>query len=265
MLATLAERNPQWLREHPEVARRFSGPGRLGWLSYGWGTVSLATLVAFQTGLWPQRWSPVALAMARWETLKELNTLLLVPGVIAFAITGLLFTRWLTSAVPLVDRRHATLAPRTLDDFVPRWAQIAVYAVATLSLAAWLVVAASGWNTTSSFQGRLAFILLMTPLFLLCPRVSVRRRPQAVDRIFGPAYRRTEVRYGMAMSLVLAVVGALQLYEELAGPVAFDISRVMHLGLVLCVTAGILRLARFAKDPGGPRVSGRVRAIECAA
>jgi hypothetical protein len=194
--------------------------------------------------------------MARWETLKELNTLLLLPGLVAFVGAGVLFSRWLTSTVPLVERRRATLERRTLDDFVPRWTQIALYAAIALNLAAWLALAALGWHTTAKFWDRLLLVLVMTPIFLFFPRLSVRRPPQALDRIFGPAFRRTEVRYGLAMNLVLPVDGGFRLYEELAETVAFDVSRAMHLGLVLCVTAGILRLAQFARGQTGPDAAG---------
>ena len=253
-LATVADRNPQWLGNHPDVVRRVSGSSPMLWLSYAWGLVSLATLVAFQAGLWPREWSPEALDMARWDTLKELNTLLFLPGLIVFVVAGVLFRRWLTSTVPLVEHRQATLERRTLDDFVPRWAQVAVYAVIALNLAAWVAVAALGWNTTPEFWSRFVLVLVMTPIFLFFPRLSVRRPPQALDRIFGPTFRRTEVRYGYAMNLVLPVVGTFRLYEELSAKV--DASRAMHLGLVLCVTAGILRLAQFARRPAGPGTSG---------
>jgi hypothetical protein len=194
--------------------------------------------------------------MARWETMKELNTLLLLPGLVALVAAGVLFGRWLSKTVPLVERRRATLAPRTLDDLVPRWAQVAVYAAVALDLAAWLAVAASGWHTTPAFWQRFLLVLVMTPVLLLLPRVGVRRPPQALDRIFGPAFRRTEVRYGMAMNLVLPIVGASQLYEELAATTAFDVDRIMHLGVVLCVSLGILRLAQFAGGQTGPDRTG---------
>ena len=254
-LATVADRNPQWLRDHPDVAARLRG-GRVRWWYYAWGIVSLSALIAFQAGLWPRQWSPVALGMARWETLKELNTLLFVPGMVVFVGAGVLFSRWLTSTVPPLERRRATLERRTVDDFVPRWAQVAVYALIALNLAAWLGIAALGWNATPEFWSRFVLLLVMTPIFLFLSRLSIRRPPQALDRIFGPAFRRIEARYGLAMNLVLPVVGAFRLYEEFADTTAFDVSRAMHLGLVLCLTAGILRLARFAKGQAGADGAG---------
>ena len=262
-LATVADRNPQWLRDHPDVAAKLSG-SQVRWLCHAWGLVSLAALFAFQVGLWPGQWSPEALDMARWETLKELNTLLLLPGLVAFIGAGVLFSRWLNSTVPLAARRQATLEPRTLDDFVPRWAGTAVYALIALHLAAWLAVAAGGWHMTPEFWDRFLLMLAMTPVFLFFPRLGVRRPPQALDRIFGPAFRRTEVRYGLAMNLVLPIVGSLRLYEELADAVAFDVSRATHLGLVLCVSAGILRLAQFGKEQTGPDAAERWSATSAA-
>ena len=166
------------------------------WVYYAWGLVSLAALFAFQTGRWPRQWSPEALGMAHWETLKELNTLLLLPGLVAFVGVGVLFSRWLTSTVPLVEHRRATLERRTLDDFAPRWMQIAVYGAIALNFAAWLARAAFGWHTTAMFWDRFLLVLVMTPIFLFLPQLSVRRPPQALDRILGIAFRRTEVRYG---------------------------------------------------------------------
>jgi hypothetical protein len=91
-------------------------------------TLRLEALVAFQAGLRPRPWSPEALAMARWDLLKELNTILLVPGVAAGAGAAVLVRRWVASTVPRVERRQATLERRTLDDVVPNWAQVTVYA-----------------------------------------------------------------------------------------------------------------------------------------
>ena len=262
-LATVADRNPQWLRDHPDVAARLSGSqGR--WWYHAWGLVSLATLFAFQAGLWPRQWSPEALATARWDMLKDLNTLLLLPGLVVFIGAGVLFSRWLTATVPLAARRQATLAPRALDDFVPRWAWTTVYALIALNLAAWLTVAVGSWHTTPKFWGRFVLMLALTPVFLFFPRLGVRRSPQAVDRIFGPAFRRTEVRWGLAMNLVLPIAGAFRLYEELAGAVAFDFSRAMHLGLVLCVTASILRLTQFGREQTGPDAGKRWSATSAA-
>jgi len=254
-LATVGDRNQQWLRDHPEVAARLSGDSRVRWLYCTWGSVSLAVLFAFQTDRWPRQWSSEALGMARWETLKELNTLLFLPGLVAFVGAAVRFSRWVTSTVPLVPRRRATLERRTLDDFVPRRAQIALYAAIALNLAAWLALAALGWHTTPKFWEQFLLVLVMTPVFLFVPRLGVRRPPQALDRIFGPAFRRSEVRYALAMNLVLPVTGAFRLYEELADTVAFDLSRIMHLGLVLCVTVGILQLAQFARSQFGPGIA----------
>ena len=264
-LATVADRNPQWLRDHPDVAARFSGGSRVRWLCYAWGFMSLAALFAFQTGRWPHQWSPEALGMARWETLKELNTLLLLPGLVAFVAAGVLFSRWLTSTVPLAERRRATLERRTLDDFAPRWAQVAVYAAIALNLAAWLALAVLGWHTTPNFWERFLLVLVMTPVFLFFLRLGVRRPPQALDRIFGPSFRRAEVRYGLAMNLVLAVVGAFRLYEERAETVAFDVGRVLHLGLVLCVIVAIWKLSQSARRKTGPDAAGPWSATSAAA
>ena len=132
-----------------------------------------------------------------------------------------------------------------------------MYALVALNLLSWLTVAGGGWHTTPKFWNRFLLLLVMTPVFLFFPHLGVRRPPRALDRIFGSAFRRTEVRYGLTMNLVLSAVGFLRLYEELTEAVTFDVSRAAHLGLVLCVTAGILRFLQFAEQQTGPHTTRR--------
>jgi hypothetical protein len=50
----IADRNPDWIGAHPEVEQRLVGNGWFRWSCGLWGVVSLAILVAFQIGAWPE-------------------------------------------------------------------------------------------------------------------------------------------------------------------------------------------------------------------
>ena len=70
-LRFVADRNPEWLSRHPEVATKLTGGGWLRWVPYAWGVLSLAVLLIFQADLWPQAFGFVPEEAARWETLKD--------------------------------------------------------------------------------------------------------------------------------------------------------------------------------------------------
>jgi hypothetical protein len=75
--------------------------------------VSLAILVAFQIGAWPELFA-LFRSGPMWEALKDLNSLLFVVGLLYLAGCSVLFFRWLHLNVPLAARRQATLERRSL-------------------------------------------------------------------------------------------------------------------------------------------------------
>jgi hypothetical protein len=71
-----------------------------------------------------------------------------------------------------------------------------------------------------------------------------------MDRIFGPGYRRTEVRAAFAAQLLPLPNGIARLYEQVASASSDNLDRFMHLGLVLLVVALAMMLAAWSRQRG---------------
>jgi hypothetical protein len=244
-LRYVADRNPEWLAAHPEVAAKLTDGRGFRWAYYGWGTVSLAILLAFQMDVLAPMFGSRAPGTPKWEVLKDVNSILLFPGIVLFGASGILFTRWLNTAVPLAARRQATLTRRSIDDFVPRWIQRLTYAFIALVVLAWIATAVLQWPVTSEFWGRLVALAALSMAFEFFARLAVNRPPHVMDRMFGSKFRVSEVRIGFAMHLLPPVVGLVRLYEQVAGTELVDLNRAMHLGVAMLVTAWALRFVMY--------------------
>jgi hypothetical protein len=247
----VTDRNPEWVVSHPEVATRLLGRGWFQWILGAWGALCLAALLAVQAGALPPALATKLANQPAWEALKDLNSVLLLPGLLLFPVPALLFQRWLHRTVPLADRRTATLDRRTLDDFVPRSIQLAVYVLVGIVVIAWLLVGVMQLYSSSIFWGRFAFLVAMTPAFAFFVRLGVNRAPHSLDRLLGPRFRAGEVRFGFAMHLLPPVIGAVRLYEEVTNTLFVDINRAMHLGVALIVTVWVLRLVAYSTTSAG--------------
>jgi len=239
----VADRNSDWLADHPDVEQRL---GRARWFRRSCrvcGTLSLAALLAVQFGVWPQR------GAQRWEVLKDLNSALLIGGLTVVFGCLFLFERWLKSNVPLAARRQATLVPRSVDDYVPRLLQYAVYGVVMLHLAVWLTLGVAGRFVTAGFWGDVAFQVLMSGVFLLFVVGAVRRKPGVVDRISGPNYRRIEVRMAFAIQLLPLLNGAARLNEHMGYVTPDSLDRILHLGLVGFVGIHAAMVTVWSRQP----------------
>ena len=214
-IPVIADRNPDWSADHPEIERRFAARRWFRWSCLLWGAVSLFALFAFQVGIWPQQLAFLRVP-PRWEALKDLNSTLFIVGLIYVAGCAALFYRWLNTNVPLSPRRQATLERRSLHDHVPEALQYAVYAVIVVHLAMWVAVGVTGRYATSAFWGGLAFQFAISGVVLLFVVSAVRRKPGAMDRIFGPGYRQTEVRVAFMAQLLPLLNGVARLYEQVA-------------------------------------------------
>ena len=241
-IPVIADRNPGWLADHPESQRRLAENRWLRWSCVLWGSVSLLTLLAFQVDAWPRQLAFLRFT-PKWEALKDLNSALLIAGLIYVAGCAALFYRWLHANVPLSSRRQATLVRRSLHDYVPRPLQYAVYSVIALHLALWAAVGVTGRYATPAFWGGMAFHFAISGVFLLFMMSAVRRRPGTMDRIFGPSYRRTEVRIAFAVQLLPLLNGGGRLYEQVTGSSPAHVDRFLHLGLVLFVLALVMAVA----------------------
>jgi hypothetical protein len=178
---------------------------------------------------------------------------LLIAGLIYVAGCSALFYRWLHANVPLSSRRQAALERRSVDDHVPWVLQYAVAAVIILHLAAWVLVGVTGRYATPGFWGGLAFQFTLSGAAVLLVVNTVRRKPGALDRVLGPAHRRTEVRLAFVAQLLPLFNGTARLYEEVAGTRPEMVDRLSHLGLVLLVTTMAMALGVWSRGHGGGR------------
>ena len=250
-LPFVTDRNPEWLAAHPEVASKLTDGRWYRWVYYGWGTVSLAVLLGFQMDVMPPPFGSHAPGTPKWEVLKDVNSVLLIPGIVLLGVSGILFTRWLNTAVPLAPRRQATLTRRSIDDFVPRWIQRLTYGFVSVVILAWLATGVLQGPVTGEFWGRFVVLAALSPAFEFFVRLAVNRPPYVMDRIFGPKFRASEVRIGFAMHLLPPLVGVVRLYEQVAGTELVDLNRAMHLGVAMIVTAWALRFAMCYATIGG--------------
>jgi hypothetical protein len=250
-LPYVADRNPEWLAAHPEVAAKLTEGSWFRWAYYGWGIASLAVLLAVQIDVIPPMFGSQSPGTPKWEVLKDVNSVLILPGVVLFAVSGIVFTCWLNTAVPLAPRRQATLTRRSIDDFVPRWIQRLTYGFVSVVILAWLATAVLQWPVTGEFWGRFVVLAPLSPAFEFFVRLAVSRPPYVMDRIFGPTFRVSEVRIGFAMHLLPPLAGLVRLYEHVAGTELVDLNRAMHLGVAMIVTAWALRFAMYYATIGG--------------
>ena len=99
-IPVIADRNPDWIADHPEIERRLAESRWFRWSCLLWGAVSLFALLAFQVGIWPQQLAFLRVP-PKWEALKDLNSALFIVGLVYVAGCAALFCRWLNTNVPL--------------------------------------------------------------------------------------------------------------------------------------------------------------------
>jgi hypothetical protein len=260
-LGMIADRNPGWFAANRDIAARIAASRWRLWVCYGLGTLCLGVLTAYQLGLWALPLAPGALPPPGWIVLWNLAMAALLAALIfggAMAIHG--YVR-LVRLVPLAAQRRATLAPRRIDDFVPRPIRLAVHALVLATLAAWLMAGLLGTHSSPLFWPRLVIMFVLAGIFWGTSQYSVNRRPNFCDSLFGPGYRRWEVRLIFSTQLTLPTVGALRLYEEAFGLQLFDMSRAVQLGLSLFIGAWLLGLSWIALRHDGSQDGGATRAI----
>jgi hypothetical protein len=255
----VADRNPEWLAGHPDIEQRLANARWFTRSCRLWGASSLVVLVAFQSGFWPRSWRGSGPA---WELLKDLNSAMLIAGLIYVVICMLLFERWLRANVPLAERRQADLIPRSVDSFVPRWFLYAVYAAVAWHLGAWLVVGVTGRAVVPGFWEMAFFQFVIAGILLSIVRFAVIRRPGAMDRIFGAPYRRIEVRVAFASQLLPLMNGTARLLEQTGYTMPDMADRLLHLGLVAFVATQAVAFALLARRAFGgdqPSPSSTIR------
>ena len=172
------------------------------------------------------------------------NTLLSV-GLLGYLGGAAIFMRWLRRAVPPSERRQATLQPRFIDDYVPRWFRRLVHVAVVAHLATWLIVGATDRLRNSAFRPdfwpAFAGILVMTILLFVLCRASVMRRPTVMDKSSGFDYRRAEIRVAFAIQLVVVGFGVMGLCKLLYD---IDLQRVGTLGFTVFFAVTLYSLTR---------------------
>ena len=246
VLPMIESRNPGWLAAHPDAAQRLTRHGWFQRFCYVVGALSLALLIAAQTGIWPDALSAPAFEAERWMVLSDLFTALMLLWLLYFGGSSVVFARWLKREVPLADRREASLEPRSIAAFVPRPLRLAIYSAVALHLSAWVLTGALGAYSSPTFWGGLAFQFGIALIFILIVRFIAERPPNVMDRTFGQEFRRTEVRVSFVAHLVPLMNGFARLHEVVTGTLAPEIDRASRLGLVLVMIVGIaIGLLRF--------------------
>jgi hypothetical protein len=249
-VAFLAERNAAWVGANPEVIRRLSESRWFARSCYALGALNLALLLALKLGPWAD-----PTAGSHWQGLWGVTAASLLIGTLYNVVGAGLFKRWLRR-VPLGERRSASLAPRSLADYLTLQRRLATYAFVVAVPTAWLVVGSLRLHTSADFWAELLNLSVLSAiysaLFSFMPYVSVKRPPNVMDRVIGPANRRTEVRSAFAVQLVPPIVGTISLIQELAGLAPLEIQRGCQLGLVVLLTRAFLQYTKFAP----PRADG---------
>jgi hypothetical protein len=239
----VADRNEDWLAANGErVVTLLCGRWMVGstWFRrccYAWGAISLVALLARQLDVWPASASRAA-GSQPWEALKDVHATLLIIGLLGYFAIIVVSTRLIQKDVPLAERRRASLTPRTLRDFVPRWFSIGAYILVGLHLAAWIVVGILGLSASPDFWIRFAAPAMFSAILLLVAHATVDRR---FSDLLGMHDRRTGIRFAFGSLIYVQFMFGIRLYGEMAGP-SFEINRFMHLSLSFMLVVAIVAL-----------------------
>lgn len=248
VLPMIGDRNADWLAGNRELAASLLGGrwlvGSSWFLSscYAWGAVSLVVLFTAQLGVWPLSLS-TAFGSQQWEVLKEAHTMLLIAGLVYyFGCVGVAAMR-IRKDVPLATRRQASLARRSVNDFVPRWVWTTAFALVAVQLTAWAVVGALGLYSTPGFWLRFSGPAAFSAILIGVARAMVTQRP---THFSAPDGRRWGVRFACASLIYAQIRFALQLYKEV--DTTFEVARAMHLTLVLALVVVMLAIALVSRN-----------------
>jgi hypothetical protein len=228
----ITDRNPGWPAAHPDVVVQLE---RSRWFLntyYAYAAASVAWLLTITLGIV----SPLRRDVPTWEVLKDLHATLMIVGMLGWFASFLAWSRWLTKYVPLADTRRATLRPRVVSDYLPRSWRVVVETLTVLHLGLWLAVPLLGVAVDAAYWGRFAFIAAMSVLFAVIAARTPQRREGYPDRLFGPAYRRAELKVGYILRVTPLIAGGMMLGEKVFD---LEVDRVGHL-ILTCVLSSIL-------------------------
>jgi hypothetical protein len=253
----LKDRNAEWLAAHPDVARKVEKRRWNLWLGYVLGAISIGVLTSFQLGFWTPPAPRYGLPLLSWMVLWDLTMSSMLMALIVGGSIGLVGYFRTKKYIPIAAQRQATLEPRSLGDSVPLWVRLATYAVVIANLVAWVAAAALGAHSSPVFWPRVVTMFVLSGFFYFATAISVGRKPNVFDRIFGPRYRHWEVRITFSTQILTPIIGAVRLYEEVNNTHLLDISRAIQLILASFITYWLLRISLLPIDRNGSRLGRR--------
>src|SRR5688572_3663279 len=224
VMQMVADRNEEWLAAHGERAvTLLRGRWMVGstWFRrscYAWGAISLVALLSRQLGVWPESMLQTA-GSQPWEALKDVHATLLIIGLVCYFAVIVVSTRLIQKDVPLAERRRASLTPRTMQDFVPRWFTIGAYTLVAIHLAAWIIVGVLWRSSSTDFWTRFAAPATFSASLLLVAHATVDRR---FSDFLGMHDRHTGIRFAFGSLIYVQFMFGVRLYGEVVGP-SFEI------------------------------------------
>jgi hypothetical protein len=236
--AVVADRNPEWASAHPQVVAGLGRSSAWNLVVQAWALFGVLVLLACRLDLEPAALK--APGTPGWRTLMATAYLLLGVGFVLFGVGAAVFTRWLKGTVPLAERRHASLTPRSLEAFVPAGLKFAVFGFLIAAVAARPVASLFYPDAVGDVRGGFIFSLATACLLFLTVAISVRRRPTVFDRVLGSGYRKREVRACFALMVFHAVGGFTMVGLEIAGIDGRRFSGVIFSAVVTVVLASLM-------------------------
>jgi hypothetical protein len=193
---------------------------------------------------------PFESAAPKWEVLKDLNSMFVIAGFLGWGVCSLLWFRWLGTHVPAAETRRAVLKPRAIRDYLSLPWRVTVPGLTALYLGIWLLIGAFGYASGPKLWGGLAFFTAMSALFAFFASMAPRRRPGYLDRMFGDAYRRGEIRAAYAVRLLPVVLGSIVMAELLTGANLARLAQLLVVSFVCVLALMVLRLRPVAPASG---------------
>jgi hypothetical protein len=220
-----------------------------------WGIFTVITLLLVQLGVHmpgAREHSPL------WRQLNDINSLLFAVGFVAFAATMWLVHRRLDKWIPRSAQRSASLRPRCAADSVSLPWRIATEGLTVALFATWIVFGILGIARSPKLWSGLAFLMVISAILAVLARVSARRRPNYMDRLYGPAYRHREVRIIYGMRLAFIAFGIVALTGSVVRPAALPVDPArMALLLFQILFFSCLLAFVLIKPAGTPRAPAR--------
>jgi hypothetical protein len=255
--ATIIDRNSQWAASNPAVLERAARGS--GWLKFIQAVGVSGVLLLFVAQLYLQ---PVVLKIepaAQWRLLMSIDYSVMIVAMLVYSAAFAYFTRWLKRDVPPAEQRQATLSPRKLDEFIPRWLHLAGLVLLAAAVLARPVASELFAVRHGNLLGGFLSMLLVSSCLLLGVAGSVARKPTVLDRVYGPAYRRREVQVTFGLMIAWAAFMLAALYFETAG---IDISR--YFGVLTSILATTILALLMPLPPPEPAGSGPGKRSDCA-